>query len=238
MIMVVRRFRNCSWPRAAKSHPTERADLFGRRFVATIETDEGKRMAEALMKQLTGGDTLKARKLYQDFFEIKPTWKLFLAANHKPTIRGADYAVWRRIKLVPFTVTIGDDEKDKDLPEKLRAEWPGILAWMVRGCMDWQRQGLGEPEEIKQATAAYQCEQDTVAGFITECCWVHPEARAKAGDLLDTYQKWSGDKVMTQRDFARRLKERRFEGKRGHGGWVFYRGIGLQEAAGEASEGI
>ena len=126
------------------------------------------------MKQLTGGDTLKARKFYQDFYEIRPTWKIVLAANHKPTIRGADHAVWRRIKLVPFTVTISDEEKDKDLAQKLRTEWPGILAWMVRGCMDWQQHGLGEPEDVKAATDTYQAEQDTVGGFITECCRVHP----------------------------------------------------------------
>jgi putative DNA primase/helicase len=110
------------------------------------------------MKQLTGGDTLKARRLYQDFFEITPTWKLFLAANHKPTIRGGDYAAWRRIKLVPFTVTIPDEEKDRNLPAKLRAEWPGILAWAVRGCLDWQKYGLGEPEAVRAATDAYRAE--------------------------------------------------------------------------------
>jgi putative DNA primase/helicase len=192
-------------------------------------------VAEALMKQLTGGDTLKARKLYQDFYEITPTWKIFLAANHKPTIRGADYAVWRRIKLVPFTVTISDDEKDKNLPQRLRAEWPGILAWMVRGCLLWQRDGLGEPEEVKRATDAYQAEQDTLGGFIAECCWVHAEAKAKASELFDAYQRWSGDKAMTQREFAKRLAEKNFEGKRGTGGWVLYRGIGLQDPPGDAA---
>src|SRR5579875_2532102 len=100
-----------------EAHPTERAHLFGRRFVATIETEEGKRMAEALMKQLTGGDKVKARRMRQDFFEMVPTWKIFLAANHKPVIRGTDLAVWRRIRLIPFTVTIQEKDKDGGLSE-------------------------------------------------------------------------------------------------------------------------
>ena len=101
-----------------ESHPTERADLHGKRFVATIETEQGKRIAEALMKQMTGGDRLRARRMRQDFFEFAPTHKIFLAANHKPTVCGTDQAAWRRIKLIPFTVTIADDEKDKDLPSR------------------------------------------------------------------------------------------------------------------------
>jgi P4 family phage/plasmid primase-like protien len=166
-----------------EAHPTERADLFGRRFVATIETDEGKRMAEALMKQLTGGDAVKARKMRQDFFEMRPTWKIFLAANHKLMIRGGDFAVWRRIKMIPFAVTITEAEKDPHLGEKLKPEWPGILAWAARGCLDWQREGLGEPDEVRKATEAYRAELDLVQGFIDECCFVNGNARAKASAL-------------------------------------------------------
>jgi putative DNA primase/helicase len=212
--------------KAGEAHPTERADLFGRRFVCTIETDDGKRMAESLMKQLTGGDAVKARRLYQDLFEFTPTWKLFLSANHKPTIRGSDHAVWRRIKLVPFTVTISDAEKDKDLPAKLRAEWPGILAWAVRGCLGWQRYGLGEPEEVRAATDAYRAEQDTVAGFVNDCCFVHPSAKAKASSLFEEYVKWSGDKLMTQTEFGKRFSAHGFERKKGASGW-FYHGVGV-----------
>ncbi len=127
-----------------ESHPTERADLFGKRFVATVKTEEGKRLAEALMKQMTGGDRLRARKMRQDFFQFDPTHKIILAANHKPVVRGTDHAAWRRIKLVPFTVTISDEEKDKKLPAKLRAELPGILNWALRGCLEWMSRGLGE----------------------------------------------------------------------------------------------
>jgi P4 family phage/plasmid primase-like protien len=213
-----------------EAHPTERADLAGRRLVATIETENGKRMAEALMKQMTGGDKVRARKMHKDFFEFTPTWKLFMAANHKPVVTGTDHAVWRRIKLVPFTVTIPDDEKDKRLPEKLKAEWPGILAWAVRGCLDWQKYGLGEPDEVRVATDAYRAEQDLVAGFISECCFVHPSVKAAAGALFDAYCEWSGDKLLTQKAFGQRLRDMGYEATRGHGGVRLYHGIGVNNS--------
>jgi putative DNA primase/helicase len=209
-----------------ESHPTERADLFGRRFICTIETDEGKRMAESLMKQLTGGDKVKARRMREDFFEMTPTWKIFLAANHKPTIRGCDLAVWRRIKMIPFSVTITEEEKDPHLGEKLKDEWPGILAWAVRGCLDWQREGLGEPDEVKSATQAYRAEQDLVQGFIDECCFVNANAWATASDLLNAYAAWSGDKIMTAKAFGMRLQEKGYSPDK-RGGARGYKGIGL-----------
>jgi putative DNA primase/helicase len=221
-----------------ESHPTERADLFGKRFVATIEAEEGKRVAESLMKQLTGGDRVRARRMRQDFFEFDQTWKLFLAANHKPNVRGTDHGVWRRIKLVPFAVTIPDEEKDKALPEKLRAELPGVLAWLVRGCLDWQRGGLGEPEEVKAATDAYRSEQDSLQAFLNECCLVHPAVRSKASDLLEAYHAWSGDRLMSRQAFNQRVRDKGFETKRGHGGGYFWHGIGLNAGgAGERGEG-
>jgi putative DNA primase/helicase len=217
--------------RKNEAHPTERADLAGCRFVATIETDEGKRMAEALLKQLTGGDPVRARKMHQDFFEMVPTWKLFLAANHKPAVHGCDLAVWRRIKLVPFVVTIPEAERDKHLPEKLKAEWPGILAWAVEGCLAWQRNGLGEPEEVRQATDAYRAEQDTVGGFINACCFLHPSVKVKASALWEAYVSWSGDKFMTLKSFGERMEEKGYSNKRGTGGAYFWGGIGLAEGA-------
>jgi putative DNA primase/helicase len=210
-----------------EAHPTEHADLFGKRFVCTVETDDGKRMAESLMKQLTGGDEVRARKLHRDFFGFMPTWKIFLAANHRPQVRGTDLAVWRRIKLIPFTVTIRDGEKDKKLPDKLKAERPGILAWAVRGCLDWQRGGLSEPAEVREATAAYRAEQDTVQGFLDECCVLHTEMRVRTGALFEAYQKWSGDKIMTPAAFRLRLNERGFQSRRSTGGNYFFHGVGL-----------
>jgi putative DNA primase/helicase len=210
-----------------EAHPTERADLFGKRFVATIETEEGKRMAEALMKQVTGGDPIRARKMRQDFFQFEPTHKIVMAANHKPAVRGTDRAVWRRIKLVPFTVTLSAAEKDKALPAKLRRELPGILAWAVAGCLDWQEDGLAEPEEVRAATAAYQAEQDTVQAFLDECCVMHRDAKCQAGALLEAYLRWSGDKLMTAPAFRERLRAKGFENKKGAGGYWYWLGIGL-----------
>jgi P4 family phage/plasmid primase-like protien len=210
-----------------ESHPTERADLHGRRFVATIETDEGKKLAEALLKQLTGGDRIRARFLFQDFFEFLPAHKIILAANHRPVVSGTDWAVWRRIKLVPWTVVIPENEKDKQLSKKLRAEWPGILAWMVRGCLDWQRNGMEEPEEVHAATEEYRAEQNVVAAFIRECCLKNKEVSCSASDLYDAYVDWTGDKDMTKRKFGQRLEGEGLTPDKGTGGIRLWKGIGL-----------
>jgi putative DNA primase/helicase len=213
------------------SHPTERADLFGRRVVATIEVDEGKRIAESLTKQLTGGDRVRARKMHRDFFEFMPTHKLLLAANHKPRIVGTDLAIWRRVKLVPFTVTITEEEKDKALPGKLKQEAAGILNWALAGCLAWQQHGLGEPDEIRQATAAYQAEQDSLGEFLKDCCYLNPEAKCRASLLFEAYCNWSGDKLLSSKAFGQRLRERGYDSKRGHGGNVLWCGLGLLSAS-------
>ena len=216
-----------------ESHPTERADLFGKRFVATIETEEGKRLAESLMKQVSGGDKVRARKMKKDFFEFSPTHKIALAANHKPVITGTDHAVWRRIKLVPFAVKIPEEEKDKDLPEKLKAELPGILAWCVAGCLDWQRHGMQEPDEVRQATQEYQFEQDAIQNFIDSSCQRHPEAKTQSSALLAAYHSWSGDKFMTAPAFRKRMKDKGFESTEGTGGRWFWKGLALTQATSE-----
>ncbi len=210
----------------SESHPTERADLFNRRFAVTIETEEGRRMAEALTKQLTGGDKVKARKMRQDFFEFRPTWKIWLAANHYPQIRGTDHAIWRRVKLIPFTVTIAENERDKALAEKLKAEAPGILAWALRGCLDWQRDGMAEPDEVRAATEAYRKDQDVIAEFLHECCMMHPEFSAQAGKLLETYAEWSGEKI-SAKAFRQKLNDKGYHSERGLTGHYYYKGIGL-----------
>jgi putative DNA primase/helicase len=218
--------------KANESHPTERADLFRKRLVCTIETEDGKRLAEALMKQLTGGDKVRARKMRKDFFEFEPTHKILLAANHRPVIRGTDHGVWRRIKVVPFTVTIPEEERDRHLADRLRAELPGILNWAVRGCLDWQRYGLGEPEEVTVATDAYKADQDLVAGFVEECCFVNRTVQATVAALYDAYGRWSGDKLTTQRAFGDRLVALGYPRDRGSHGIRVHKGIGLPEAAG------
>jgi P4 family phage/plasmid primase-like protien len=203
-------------------HPTERADLFGTRFVSTIETEKGRRLAEVFVKEATGGDPIRARRMREDFWEFQPTHKVFLATNHKPVITGTDNAIWERIRLIPFTVTIPKDERDTTLPDKLEAELPGILAWAVRGCLAWQREGLGEPDEVLQATAGYRAEMDTVGGFIAECCLTGPHYRAKADELYDAYKRWCERNRVAddgQRVFGMALTEKGYERKKSHGNW-------------------
>jgi putative DNA primase/helicase len=216
--------------RGNEQHPTERADLFGKRFVATIEVESGKRLAEALVKQLTGGDRIRARRMREDFWEFEPTNKIWLAANHKPLIRGQDYAIWRRIKLIPFTVKIADEKKDPTLPEKLKGELPGILAWAVRGCQEWQRIGLAEPAEVTQAVHAYQAEMDTIGQFLRDCCVLRPERadiKTQSSILHEAFCKWSGDYNVSQKAFSERLLELGYTKKEGGDGRMYWLGIGL-----------
>jgi putative DNA primase/helicase len=209
-----------------ESHPTELADLFGRRFVAAIETNEGSRLDEALVKELTGNDRIRARFMRQDFFEFAPTHKVLMACNHKPVVRGTDHAIWRRLRVVPFTVTIPDEEQDKDLPFKLRQEAPGILAWAVRGCLEWQAAGLPAPAGIVLATERYRAEQDTVGEFLNSCCVIAEPAWAKSSDLLQAYQDFSGDRSMSAKKLGGILRERGFQDDRTTKARL-WRGIGL-----------
>ncbi len=210
----------------SESHPTERADLFGKRLVCCIETDEGRRLAESLVKELSGGDRIRARRLYENHWEFTPTHKLILAANHRPAVRGTDHAIWRRIRLVPFGVVIPDAEQDKTLPEKLKAEAPGILAWCVRGCLEWQRNGLGCPPEVQAATDGYRQEQDSLAQWMGDCCILEPSASARAAELLASYRNHSGDDRTTLTAFGKMLTERGFDKAKLHG-VVWRLGIGL-----------
>jgi putative DNA primase/helicase len=214
------------------SHPTELADLFGMRLVAAIEVEDGRRLAESLVKQLTGGDRVKARKMRQDFWEFEPTHKVFMAVNHKPTVRGTDTAIWRRIRLIPFTEYIPPEEQDKRLPEKLRKERAGILAWAVEGCLEWQREGLQAPDEVRKATGEYRIEMDVLGAFLRECCATASDYKVSAKDLYDCYKLWcgeTGERHETQRKFVSQLNERgRFERKRsGASGTYEWHGLQL-----------
>jgi putative DNA primase/helicase len=212
-------------------HPTERADLFGKRLVAAIETEQGRRLNETLVKELTGGDTIRARRMREDFWEFRPTHKIILATNHKPQIRGTDHAIWRRVKLVPFTVTIPDTEQDPLLPEKLLKELPGILAWCVEGCLDWQEHGLRIPTAVLDATAAYRQEQDVFEDFLSTECVRMPNATCSASALYEAYDVWCKDndvEPLSKRAFGIRLTE--CDGltpEKGTGGRRLWRGVGL-----------
>jgi P4 family phage/plasmid primase-like protien len=213
-------------------HPTEVADLFGMRLVASVETEDGRRFAESLVKQLTGGDKVRARRMRQDFWEFDPTHTVFLATNHKPEVRGTDTAIWRRIRLIPFTETIPPEQQDKKLPEKLRSELPGILAWCVEGCLEWQREGLQAPDEVRKATGEYRSEMDVIGAFLRDECEVGRDYKASFADVYERYEEWceeGGEKPETRRKFNARLKERgRFDDRRsGPGGSYEWHGLRL-----------
>ena len=142
--------------RYGEEHPTEVASLKGARLVACAEVEEGVRWGEARVKQLTGGDPISARFLHKDFFTFLPSHKLLVALNHKPTVRGTDHGIWRRLRLVPFDARIAPADRDPDLDDKLAAEAEGILAWMVRGCQAWQRDGLAPTDRMREAVESYR----------------------------------------------------------------------------------
>ena len=200
--------RNDSGPR------NDVARLAGARLVRSSEVGEHKRLNEGLIKSLTGGDTITARFLYSEDFEFQPQFKLWLAANHKPVIRGTDYAIWRRLRLIPFEVTIAPEQRDEALPRKLRAELPGILAWAVRGCQSWLEQGLNPPDRVALATADYRLESDVLARFIAERCEVGPGFQSRGGELYTAYKRWAeenGEFVLSNTKFGTELSDRGFE---------------------------
>lgn len=193
------------------------ARLRGARLVTATEMEGGRALAEVVIKQLTGSDTVTARQLYAEFFEFRPTFKLFLAANHKPVIRGTDQAIWRRICLVPFKVTIPAEEQDHQLGQKLHAELAGILTWAVQGCLEWQDQGLNPPAAVLAATESYRGEMDTLGDFLEERCVVELGASVSAKGLYQAYAEWTaanGEKPMAKNAFGMRLGERGFSGSR------------------------
>jgi putative DNA primase/helicase len=199
--------------RKHEPHPTERTRLCGARVAVAIESESGGRLNEGLVKELTGGDRISARRMREDFWEFDPTHKLFFATNHKPLIRGTDTGIWRRLKLVPFTNTIPDDQADREMPGKLRAEFPGILAWAVRGCLLWQEIGLEDPPEVAEATAEYRTDQDVLGRFLAEETLRMPGAQVKSRELYRRYVAWAEAggvrSPMTETAFGREMGERR-----------------------------
>lgn len=150
----------------------------------------------------------------QDFFEFTPQFKLFIVGNHKPGLRSVDEAIRRRLKLIPFTVTIPPAERDPDLGEKLKAEWPGILAWAIEGCLAWQRDGLAAPDAVTGATAAYLEAEDAVAAWINERCVLDTSAIVSSTVLYSSWKDWAekaGEPEGSQKKLSQRLEDRGFE---------------------------
>jgi P4 family phage/plasmid primase-like protien len=207
------------------------AALKGARFVSCSEVEKGRRLAESKVKQLTGRDTVTARFLFCEPFNFKPEFKLWMSTNNKPEIRGTDDAIWDRLRLIPFTQRFEGSASDPKLPEKLREELPGVLAWLVDGCLDWQEHGLGEPKQVAEATAEYRSEMDSLAAFIEECCVVHKDATAPFRDLYDRYSEWSeksGEIAEKKRAFGTLLTDRGFLPGNGSGNVAIRLGIGLR----------
>jgi putative DNA primase/helicase len=204
------------------------ARLAGARMVRSSEIGEGKRLNESLVKSLTGQDTIAARYLYSEAFEFRPTFKLWLAANHKPVIRGTDHAIWRRVRLIPFTVTISEAEKDETLKDRLLTELPGIFRWAVDGCLQWLESGLQPPDVVMAATQAYKSESDILGAFLDECCELGQGLEVSAGELYAAYKRWAkdnGEFELSQTAFGRRIEERGFDVRKN--GIKYRRGLRL-----------
>ena len=213
-------------------HPTDMAGLRGARFVAAIETEQGKRWAESKLKNLTGGDKISARFMRQDFFEFFPQFKLFVAGNHKPAIRNIDEAMKRRLHLIPFTITVPPERRDKNLQQKLLAERDGILAWAVQGCLDWQRHGrLKPPQRVVDATEEYFEAEDALGRWLDERCVRETCAKSLTAELFNDWKQWAeaaGEFVGAQRRFSDQLITRGLEKWRNGMGVRGFQGIGLK----------
>ena len=195
------------------SHPTDLATLQGARLVSAVEAEDGRRWAESRLKSLTGGDKIAARFMRQDFFQFHPQFKLLIAGNHRPGIRNVDEAMRRRFHLIPFNVTIPPVERDKELPEKLRSEWPGILQWMIAGCLPWQREGLNPPRIILDATDSYMTSEDSLGTWIADRCDCNRASWTSAKSLFESWKGWAdsmGEFVGSEKRLSQYLESKGF----------------------------
>ena len=207
------------------------ANMRGSRFISAQEGRDGSALAESIVKWLTGGDRVRARKLHQNSFEFDPTWKICLATNYKPVIKGTDPAIWSRIRLVPFDVSF-DGREDKTLKIALMSELPGVLNWALEGCMRWQSEGLPVPESVVRATGEYRAESDQVARFLEDRCVIGEHVSAASRQLYIAYKAWAQEtgerenEVLSETAFGLRLGIR-FKGKKKPHGKI-YEGVALR----------
>ncbi|MDH5099773.1 phage/plasmid primase, P4 family [Lactobacillus kefiranofaciens] len=206
------------------------ARLEGSRMVISSEANEGQRLDEGLVKQLTGGDRIVARQMYGKEFEYTPSYKIWMATNHKPFIRGTDEGIWRRLILIPFDYQVPKDKIDRNLKYKLEAESMGILNWIVEGAIMWQVEGLEAPERIKGASHKYREEMDVLSGFVADCCELGPGFTAKSGELYDSYKNWAVDAneyKMTLTRFGKEMSKK-FH-RKVKDGYKVYEGIKIKQ---------
>lgn len=211
---------------------TEIASICGARFVKTSEIEEGKKLAESLVKQLTGGDTISTRHLFGKDFEYEPTYKIWLSTNHKPQIYGADKGIWRRICLIPFEVTIREEDKDADLDKKLRKEIQGIFNWALEGLMKWKNEGLVPPEKIQSAIENYRAQEDLLQGFIDDCIMQEVGALTSAAELYSYYEWYCRQNAIVQISttrFGTKIREDKGFVKKQLHGRVYYSDIKIKE---------
>lgn len=221
------------------------ARLAGTRLVVSIEVDEGKRLAEGLIKMLTGGDTVTARHLYQEAFEFTPTFKLTLAANHAPQVRDDDEAIWRRILRIPFNNVVPKDDRDPNVKKTLKdpkVSGPAILAWAVRGCLEWQREGLGVPATVERATEEYREEMDPLRDFIADYCLLGASLWVPSGQLREAYEKWAREtgetNLLRGRKWGERLRAHGCAPGQAPGGKLrIWKGIGLRNGPEDPEDG-
>lgn len=200
-----------------EGHPTHLASLFRARMLIAPETSQDERLDEELVKNLTGGDTLRARRMREDEWSFRPTHTAFIHSNYKPRIRGVDEGIWRRVRLIPWSVTIPADERDDRLADKLRAESSGILNWLIAGVLEYQRRGLDEPQSVLAATKAYRHAEDHLGKFINDTLIVDDNASISAGHLREIYESWcsdAGENPWTPTRFGRDLDARGYDGCR------------------------
>jgi P4 family phage/plasmid primase-like protien len=212
-----------------ETHPTDRADLFGKRLVIAIESEAGRRLNETQVKELTGGDTIRARRMREDPWEFKPSHTIMMATNHEPTIRGTDIGIWRRLKKIPFVVSLDDSQADKTMPEKLRGELAGIMAWAVQGCLEWQKEGLEPPADVVAATAEYRSKQDLIGAFLDEHTTTGPTFKVAASELYGRYSEWAkfaNEFVISMKAFGMSMQERGLKPRKSS--VMVYDGIGLK----------
>lgn len=191
------------------------ADLAGARIVGAEEAKGANRLNEGLVKSLTGEDEISARFLYKSRFTFRPTFKLWLATNDKPRITGTDHGIWRRVRLIPFTNTIQYPDHTLE-PFIHEHELPGVLAWMVAGCLAWQRERLGMPAAVRQATERYKLEEDALGDFLQECCLLDPAHQAPATELYARYRQWAADQGAAERDMLTQTRFGKELAARGH----------------------
>jgi putative DNA primase/helicase len=230
--------------RKDSEHPTELTTLCGRRLAIASESEEGRRLRISRVKALTGDATLTARYMRGDYFSFPRTHKIVLVTNHKPKIPDDSTAIWRRVRLIPFTVEFPESAQDKGLLRKLRDEWPGILAWAVRGCAAWQREGLQAPADIQAATLDYRNEENCLVDFFGDSCVFDQAAFVGRTALFTAYEAWAANRhekyALGRQNFYERVRQhegvRDVQQRQGAKPIRGFAGIGL--AADENIEGV